>query len=431
MPPGPGTTVPDPGGIIMQRSKELRESTGPGRGAALENLGDAYTEAGKGTKAIACYQQAWDSGHRPARFLRKFASSLAEAGEAVRAAEILAPALSSTTQPLDDARTLAVHARVLARQGRTQESERTALAARQALAQHGAPDGEIAECWATIGLSRTNSGRFPEARDPFTRARDLYRTAGMVREALRQDLNLAWLDQTAGDLAGAAERCGAIYAEAERGGMGRQAGLALLNRGEALLDLGRFEEAGRDIRAAQRHLVAAGATQLTMIASLDLARLAVESGDPGTGATLAGRCVERFQALGNTHLAVQALVVLARAESLRQDLGSARKHAEEALDLARKGAHREDAARALRVLADVDARDGNAALAVQRLEEVLGQFRTMAMPFEAAVTELRLAAILRRSQSPDRAATHAARAREALLRIGATHLLRHADEVLR
>jgi tetratricopeptide (TPR) repeat protein len=201
------------------------------------------------------------------------------------------------------------------------------------------------------------------------------------------------------------------------------------NLGVVLGLLGQLAEAVAATEAARVLAARIGASTSDGIAASNLAGLYLEQGRVREAEQLLDEAIDLIERTGNQYILCETLIIRARTAAAHANLAEARRQAERALALARSIGTTVDAAVALRVLAQLDERTGDHALAEKRMDEALALARADA--FELLRTRAAHARILA-ARDPAAAETAFAGVRSELERLGARRELAvfdHRDEI--
>jgi DNA-binding SARP family transcriptional activator len=300
--------------LALRRSSELLGGTA---GEALEEAAGLLAvleRAGRPAPAAA----AW-----------RFGVAHHQRGEFRRAVSWFVAADPAAGDPVDLARLLAGHSSARWAQGDAAGSRRLADDA-LAAARSAGDDAALAAAWVSHALvcalegdRAANQHAYQQALvhataadDKITLVRVHNNLGSMHNEEGRYDAALAHLDQS--------------VAIAERGGTGLVGALANINRAEALLGLGRLDEALTEVAPARDLFRAAGSPMLAfaLLIEGDAHRI---RGNAARAQASYREAVERAESTGNAQVLVYALAGLARA-TVADDPAAATAFAKRALD---------------------------------------------------------------------------------------------------
>ena len=148
---------------------------------------------------------------------------------------------------------------------------------------------------------------------------------------------------------------------------------AQINLGVVHGVLGDIDSAVTATLAARRLAARMGAAPSDGLAASNLAGYYVELGLLDEADALLDEAIAIIERTNSRYVLCESLVFRARAAAARDDLATAREHADRSLALARSLGNQLDAAIALRILAQLDARAGDHDTARERIEEALVQ----------------------------------------------------------
>jgi len=232
--------------------------------------------------------------------------------------------------PVDRARFLAGHASVLWAQGNAGAGRRVADEAMAAACACG-DDGAIGAAWVANGLVEAHAGDRTANLLAYERALAHAERAGDVITVVRVRNNLGSRHVEAGRYCQALEELDSAVAVSEDHCVGLASAMVSVNRAEALLGLGRLEEAVGEIAIATEQFRGAEAAHLLAFALLLEADAHRVRGNATRAHAKYVEAVERAEASGNAQVLGPAMAGLAET-AVADDPAASRAHAKQALD---------------------------------------------------------------------------------------------------
>ncbi len=232
--------------------------------------------------------------------------------------------------PVDRARFLAGHASVLWAQGSSDAGRRFAEEA-MAVAQACGDDGALGAAWVANGLVQAHAGDRTANLRAYEKALHHAERAGDAITVVRVRNNLGSRHVEAGRFRQALEELDHAVAVSEDHPVGLAAAMVSVNRAEALLGLGRLEEAVGEIAIATNQFRAAEAEHLLAFALLLEADAHRVRGNATRAHAKYREAVERADTSGNAQVLGPALAGLAQT-GVTDDPAAAREHAKRAVD---------------------------------------------------------------------------------------------------
>ncbi|KAA1418799.1 hypothetical protein F0U44_09935 [Nocardioides humilatus] len=232
--------------------------------------------------------------------------------------------------PVDRARFLAGHASVMWAQGNAEEGRLIAEAAMEAATASG-DDGAIGVAWVASGLVSAHAGDRTANLLAYEQALIHAERAGDAITVVRVRNNLGSRYVEAGRFRQALDELDLAVAVAEDHPVGLASAMVSVNRAEALLGLGRLDEAVGEIALATDQFRRAQAAHLLAFALLLEADAHRVRGNATRAQAKYLEAVERAEAAGNAQVLGPALAGLAET-MVADDPAAARAHAKRALD---------------------------------------------------------------------------------------------------
>lgn len=232
--------------------------------------------------------------------------------------------------PVDRARFLAGHASVLWAQGNAEAGRRVADEAIAAAYACG-DDGAIGAAWVANGLVQAHAGDRSANLLAYEKALAHAERAGDAVTVVRVRNNLGSRHVEAGRFRQALDELDHAVAISEDHCVGLASAMVSVNRAEALLGLGRLEEAVGEIAIATDKFRAAEAAHLLAFALLLEADAHRVRGNATRAHAKYVEAVERAEASGNAQVLGPAMAGLAETV-VADDPASSRAHAKRALD---------------------------------------------------------------------------------------------------
>lgn len=232
--------------------------------------------------------------------------------------------------PIDRARFLAGHASVLWAQGNSEDGQRIAEAA-MTVARACGDDGALGAAWVANGLVQAHAGDRTANLLSYERALAHAERAGDAITVVRVRNNLGSRHVEAGRYRQALEELDHAVAVSEDHSVGLASAMVSVNRAEALLGLGRLEEAVSEIGIATdqfRHAEAAHLLAFALLLEADAHRV---RGNATRAQAKFLEAIERAESAGNAQVLGPALAGLAET-LVTDDPAAARAHAKRALD---------------------------------------------------------------------------------------------------
>lgn len=175
---------------------------------------------------------------------------------------------------------------------------------------------------------------------------------------------------------------------------------AQINLGVVYGVLGEIEHAVNATLAARKLAARMSATSSDGLAASNLAGYYIELGRLDEADALLDEAIANIERTGSRYVLCESLVFRARIAAARDQLDDARQHAEKSLALARSLGNQLDAAIAMRILAQLDARAGAHDPARERIEQALVQ-AAIHDEFEAVRTRAARARVLALAGDPN------------------------------
>jgi tetratricopeptide (TPR) repeat protein len=175
---------------------------------------------------------------------------------------------------------------------------------------------------------------------------------------------------------------------------------AQINLGVVYGVLGEIGHAVNATLAARKLAARMSAASSDGLAASNLAGYYIELGRLAEADALLDEAIATIERTGSRYVLCESLVFRARIAAARDQLGDAREHAEKSLALARSLGNQLDAAIAMRILAQLDARSGAHDAARERIEQALVQ-AAIHDEFEAVRTRAARARILALAGDPN------------------------------
>ncbi len=241
-----------------------------------------------------------------------------------------AAAADTTADPVDRARFLAGHASVLWAQGNADDGRRIAEEA-MAAAQACGDDGALGAAWVANGLVQAHAGDRTANLLAYEKALAHAERAGDAITIVRVRNNLGSRHVEAGRFQQALDELDHAVAISEEHTVGLASAMVSVNRAEALLGLGRLEEAVGEIAIATEQFRRADAAHLLAFALLLEADVHRMRGNATRAHAKYLEAVERAEAAGNAQVLGPALAGLAETV-VADDPAASRAHAKRALD---------------------------------------------------------------------------------------------------
>lgn len=232
--------------------------------------------------------------------------------------------------PVDRARFLGGYASVLWAQGNAEDGRRVADEAMTA-AQECGDDGAIGAAWVANGLVQAHAGDRTANLLAYERALAHAERAGDVVTVVRVRNNLGSRHVEAGRFQQALDELDHAVAVAEDHAVGLAGAMVSVNRAEALLGLGRLEEAVGEITIATDQFRSAEATHLLAFALLLEADAHRVRGNATRAHAKYLEALERAESAGNAQVLGPALAGLAETV-VADDPTASHAHAKRALD---------------------------------------------------------------------------------------------------
>ena len=233
-------------------------------------------------------------------------------------------------EPVDRARFLAGYASVLWAQGNGEEGRRIADEA-MAAAQECGDDGAIGAAWVANGLVQAHAGDRTANLLAYERALVHAERAGDVITVVRVRNNLGSRHVEAGRFRQALDELDHAVAVSEDHPVGLASAMVSVNRAEALLGLGRLEEAVGEIAIATEQFRGAEAAHLLAFALLLEADAHRVRGNATRAHAKYREAVERAESSGNAQVLGPAMAGLAETV-VADDPAASHAHAKRALD---------------------------------------------------------------------------------------------------
>ncbi|HEX6150221.1 BTAD domain-containing putative transcriptional regulator [Nocardioides sp.] len=265
----------------------------------------------------------------PAAAAWRFGVAHHQRGEFSQAVAWFAAAATTDADPVDRARLLAAHASARWAQGDAQRSRQLADDALVA-ARDAGDDAALAAAWVSQALVCALEGDRAANQHAYQRALAHATAADDVITLVRVHNNLGSMHNEEGRYDAALRHLDQSITIAERGGAGLVGPLANINRAEALLGLGRLDEALTEVEPAREVFRAAGSPMLAFALSIegDAQRI---RGNAARAQAAYREAVERAESTGNAQVLVSALAGLARA-TVADDPAAATAFAKRAVD---------------------------------------------------------------------------------------------------
>ena len=241
-----------------------------------------------------------------------------------------AAAADTGADPVDRARFLAGHASVLWAQGRADDGRRIAEQA-MAAAQACGDDGALGAAWVADGLVQAHAGDRSANLLAYEKALAHAERAGDAITVVRVRNNLGSRHVEAGRYGRALEELDHAVAVSEDHLVGLASAMVSVNRAEALLGLGRLDEAVGEISLATEQFRRAEAAHLLAFALLLEADAHRVRGNAARAHAKYREAVERAEVAGNAQVLGPAMAGLAET-AVADDPVASRAHAKRALD---------------------------------------------------------------------------------------------------
>lgn len=232
--------------------------------------------------------------------------------------------------PVDRARFLSGYASVLWAQGNAEPGRRVADES-MAAAQASGDDGAIGAAWVAHGLVQAHAGDRSANLHAYEKALAHAELAGDAITVVRVRNNLGSRHVEAGRFRQALEELDHAVAVSEDHSVGLASAMVSINRAEALLGLGRLEEAVGEIAIATDQFRGAEAEHLLAFALLLEADTHRVRGNATRAHAKYREAVERAEASGNAQVLGPAFAGLAET-TVADDPANARAHAKRAVD---------------------------------------------------------------------------------------------------
>jgi tetratricopeptide (TPR) repeat protein len=415
---GHWTTLEDCKGALLKAKAEEKATI-------YEKMGDAYKALDKGSKALMCYQEAYDTGNEHIDFIEKYIHQLGDSGRTGEALGLLDKVLSKADDEPTRSRLLSLKAYVLRLMGKFEEGKKQGEIALRLVADLDRKDPGVmmarAEAHNIIGLCLWRLVRYEQAIPMFESAVEEYKEIDKGDGLSQAVNNIGIMHFLLGDLDTALDYYERSVSIKDRSPYYNNIGLIRMIRGDYGLAKDCFKTC---IKKGQ----AEGYKIVVHMAQMNLGDMYLEMGNMVKAKTWISMAHSGFLEMDENPAFAYVLYVISRIAINEGDLKKAKEMTMRAMEIAAKNRSKDTEAMVLLTLALIARAEGDHLNAKLHLVNSLKMFKKMALLQNIGKVYMELAITNKALGNDEDAKACAEEARNILERLGSRPMLEQLEK---